>query len=207
MVFSASPKISASDLHKPLLGDEEDQQQEQRVVSEELRRCDDEEEASQSPSAADTWCDSILAWFVLPCLLWLDFCLVLRHPAWRQELPVASTAMASIHMSFVMFILSSFLYRKTIDEWAGSCGRTASVALLLVPELAMNVMLVLIFFDRVVAAYLMLLAVILALSLVVVACSAFRLFCVQEVEPAKSRKELSADGDEDDWEVEVQITC
>jgi hypothetical protein len=205
MMFPASPKIDASDLHKPLLGDEEEQQQEQVCVDDE--RCDDQDdEEYQSPSAEDTWCDSILAWFVLPCLLWLDFCLVLRHPAWRHDLPAATNAMASIHMSFVMFIISSFLYRKTIDdEWAGVCGRSASIALLLAPEFAMNVMLVLIFFDKVVAAYLMLLAVILALSLVVVVCSAFRLFCVREVVPASRNKDLSEEDDE--WEVEVQVTC
>ena len=146
-----------NDLRKPLLldlssNDEDDDN-------------DASEAASASPSSAlESWCDSCLAWFVLPCLLWLDFWLVLHnnsssitndaspthaHPHAHAHSAPQVVSMASVHLSFVMFIVASFLYRKTLEEH--ECG---SVLLLLVPEIAMNAMLLLIFVNQTFAAYL-----------------------------------------------------
>jgi hypothetical protein len=158
-----------------------------------------------SPSSLESWCDSFLAWFVLPCLLWLDFWLVLHNnsnsntaAAATSSVQVQAVSMASVHLSFVMFIVASFLYRKTLEEH--DCP---SILLLLVPEIAMNAMLLLIFVNQTFAAYLMLLGVILALSSVVVAFSAFRLGCVHEivdVAGSATTTLLQDDDDEDDVE-------
>jgi hypothetical protein len=174
----------------------------ERTVEDENNHEDDDGETS--PSAVESWCDSLLAWLILPCLLWIDFCLVLRSPACKdnESSPAFSFALANVHLSFFMFILSSFLYRKTVDEWSGCCGVAVSVFMLLLPEIAMNVMLALIFFDKVVAAYLTLLSVILVLSLVVVAASAVRLLCVREIEGPKT---LDCEGDDEDIEAGATV--
>jgi hypothetical protein len=160
-----------------------------------------------TPATMESWCDSFLAWFVLPCLLWLDFWLVL-HNSSSTAAAAASTAapvpahvvsMASVHASFVMFIVASLLYRKTLEE-----HECESVLLLLVPEIAMNAMLLLIFATQTFAAYVLLLATVLALSIVVVAFSAIRLGCVHEVVVVIGTNQDdfddAADDDDDDEE-------
>jgi hypothetical protein len=170
-----------------------------------------------SLSSLESWCDSFLAWFVLPCLLWLDFWLVLHNnnsnnssnysnysnnnsSAASSAVQVQAVSMASVHLSFAMFIVASFLYRKTLEEH--DCQ---SILLLLVPEIAMNAMLLLIFVNQTFAAYLTLLGVILALSSVVVAVSAFRLGCVHEIVDgagSTATTPLLQEDDDDDVDVE-----
>lgn len=193
---SSSSTSSLDDLRKPLLdlsrasSNDEDNNFDSSKTSGGLDE-DDDDALPSSSSSLESWCDSFLAWFVLPCLLWLDFWLVLHNTSssggssYGSAVPLPSVdpvpqaqvvSMASVHLSFIMFIVASFLYRKTLEE-----HECESVVLLLVPEIAMNVMLLLIFGNKTFAAYMVLLGVILALSAVVVAFSAFRLGCVHEV--------------------------
>jgi hypothetical protein len=205
---AASASSHDNDLSKPLLLDVTGSTENDHDAG------DESYTSSSSPSSSlESWCDSFLAWFVLPCLLWLDFWLVLHNNSNSNSNSSAATtaassavqaqavSMASVHLSFVMFIVASFLYRKTLEEH--DCQ---SILLLLVPEIAMNAMLLLIFVNQTFAAYLMLLGVILALSSVVVAVSAFRLGCVHEIVDGAGSTATTTllHDDDDDDEADVE---
>jgi len=128
------------------------------------------------------WCDSIMIWMVLPTLLWLDFgmaFLMLDDPDNnRHQNPVSSSCVnfKVVNLSLLMFVVSSYLYRKVVEECKVNC-----LFVVLLPEIVMDVVLAVILADKVIAAYLVLLFSILGLSMVVVVHSVYGL-CTEEEE-------------------------
>ena len=114
-----------------------------------------------------TWFDCLIIWTVLPGLLWIDFSMALFIQSSEKDDDVDTTILTSlsarlVQLSIVLFILASYMYRKTIQEM-----RVNHVLLVLLPEILMDLVLLLILFDRLLWAFRALLWSILALSLVV----------------------------------------
>lgn len=143
----------SSDLHEPLL--------ESAVLY-------DVSSSESSPStdantAADssmTWFDCIIIWTVLPMLLWVDFSMALVIQATTDEAATLVSA-RMVQLSIVLFILASYMYRKTIQEM-----RVTHVVIVLLPEILMDVILLLILFGKLWMAFRTLLWSVLSLSLV-----------------------------------------
>jgi hypothetical protein len=108
--------------------------------------------------------DSLVTGIVVPVLLWLDFVLA-QHPA---------LSLAAVTVTVAMFVISSYLFRKTMQDL-----RVESLPLLLLPEIVMDVVLVLVLFDQVVVAFFFLLTSILVLATVVVVNSAYVLLTLE----------------------------
>ena len=144
-------------LSRPVLGDEETLLAMEESIL--LRDDDDAEEELESSHHPYSWCDSLVIWLILPGLLWLDFCLAF----WTNPESTCNLRFSVVNISFVLFMISACLYRKMMEEL-----ETGRVVVVLLPEIAMNVVLALILANKIVAAFLFLLSSILVLSSVVV---------------------------------------
>jgi hypothetical protein len=99
-------------------------------------------------------------WIVLPALLYLQFGMAFCLS------PVEATTGLSwsvVNYSIVLFVVTTFLFRQS----ARDCDLTGT-AVLLLPEILMDIILGLVLFDKVVAAFLFMLVSMLVLAVFVV---------------------------------------
>lgn len=117
------------------------------------------DEPEPVPAYRFTWCDSLIVWVVLPGLLWLDFAMAFA----LEPETVAVLNWKTVNLSFVMFMIASYLYRKTIEDL-----QIDRVLVVLLPEIIMDAVLLAVLLGHIVGAFLLLLVSILFLASVVV---------------------------------------
>lgn len=170
MEYTAESKLS-----RPLLGVE-------REV-EVARPVDEQEEPECCEVHTTTCCDSFILWLVLPALLFVQFAIAFRledqqHPAaddHHHHYSIHNLEWSTVNYSIVLFVLSSYLFRRTLQETVACCNETtssrfffSSTFLFLLPEIIMDLLLALVLFGQVVPAFLAMVLFTMGLSLYVV---------------------------------------
>jgi hypothetical protein len=132
--------------------------------------------AKEEEKDEESWPDFVLTWLVLPCVVWLDFWLVVVRSSGSSNSSSSSSnnnsqtcaSVTSVHVDFVLFIVASLLYRSTHGKGQGRTG--SKILRLLLPgrDAAMVTMLLLTMGHRTCAAYQVLLWSTVALALAVV---------------------------------------
>jgi hypothetical protein len=147
-----------NDLREPLL----DGSTSDGRISSATVGCAKEEEMDE-----ESWPDFVLTWLVLPCVVWLDFWLVVVRSSGGSNSQTCASV-TSVHVDFVLFIVASLLYRSTLGKGQGRTG--SKILRLLLPgrDAAMVTMLLLTIGHRTCAAYQVLLWSTVALALAVV---------------------------------------
>ena len=172
--------LVAQQLHEPLLG-----------MSQPCAQDDDDEmsislleDESVDEEATFSLCDAVLGWVVLPLLLFVQFYMAFASQAQNDTLTLNQ---ARVYYSIVLFVVASCLFRRTCSD-----QKIKSTLVLVLPEIAMDAVLLLILVNQVDAAYLTLLGSLLALSLHV--CVSCVLMLVhgerRNSQPASDRDEL-----------------
>lgn len=135
----------AQDLHEPLLGTEPSE-------------VEYEEEGDSEEESSFSWCDIIMAWIILPTLLFIQFYLAFRADSYDTQ----SLSQPSVYSSILLFVITSCLFRHTCAD-----QKIKSTVILVLPEIVMDVVLLLILVSKTEEAYLTLLLSMFLLSLYV----------------------------------------
>jgi hypothetical protein len=207
---------AAQGLSTPLLGDEREQERDvgcyyvhDEVHDEELGGClgctvsiafededDDEQDGSTCNGKDDddkvfSWFDHVVVWIILPSLLFLQFGMAFYM---SNVEAVTGLRWSVVNYSIVLFVITAVLYRQA----AVDCKWTSSFIVLL-PEILMDIILGMVLFDKIVAAFLFMLISMLCLAMFVVVCSIRVLIVLSvgndddEEEEAKDTKEAAQD--------------
>jgi len=88
-----------------------------------------------------TWLDSLIVWFISPTLLSLDFSIAF----WLEPQRTQGLHPTMVYTSIVMFMLAAYLFRRTMEDM-----HVTRVMVILLPELAMDIVLTLVLFNQVV---------------------------------------------------------
>jgi hypothetical protein len=155
----------------------------------------EEEQGEEEEKDEESWPDVVLTWLVLPCVVWLDFWLVVVRSSGTSSSsssssnsPTCASGVTSVHVDFVLFLVASLLYRSTLGKGRGRPGSMILRLLLPGRDAAMVTMLLLTVGHRTCAAYQVLLWSTVALALAVV----FGAYCYG------SRRRDDDDDDDDD---------
>lgn len=113
--------------------------------------------------AAITWFDYIIIWIILPVLLLFDFSLALFiQPGDGTDENTLNIRM--VQLSIALFIVASYMYRRTLQE-----AQELRALFVLMPEIAIDVVLLMILLGQLMLAFQTLLCSIGGLSVVVMA--------------------------------------
>jgi hypothetical protein len=156
------------------------------IVYDDSEEEEEDENDEQSPSA--WWFDNCVVWVVLPALLFLQFGMCFYMTSVEAT---AGLRWSVVNYSIVLFVITAILYRQSAKD----CKLTNSAAILL-PEILMDIILGLVLFDKVVAAFLFMLGSMLCLSLFVVLSSIRILIVTKDDECAcecNNKNELELD--------------
>jgi hypothetical protein len=129
-----------------------------------------------------TCCDTIILWLVLPALLFVQFGIAFTLDSttpvdafYHNHSSMVSLEWSTVNYSIFLFVLSSYLFRQTLQEMC--CYRSSSNSSscctfwFLLPEIIMDLLLALILFGAVVPAFLIMVLSTMALSGYTVVCS------------------------------------
>lgn len=164
-----------SKLSRPLLGVEREVE-----VAHPVDEQQEEEEQGCCDVHTTTYCDNFILWLVLPALLFVQFAIAFRleeqqHPSTdhHDHYSIHTLEWSTVNYSIVLFVLSSYLFRRTLQETVECCNETASfwlnsTVLFLLPEIIMDILLALVLFGQVVPAFLVMVVCTMGLSLYVV---------------------------------------
>jgi hypothetical protein len=169
----------SSDLREPLLEiaipfgltDAED------AVVETSSTNDEVDTALENNPSYMTWFDCFVIWAILPVLLWVDFSMALViHDKDNDDASSVAPAInvRLVQVSILLFIVASYMYRKTIQDW-----RVSHAVLVLMPEILMDLVLLLILFGHLMTAFRSLLCSIFGLSMFVLIYNV-RVLCKKE---------------------------
>ena len=120
--------------------------------------------------------DHVILWFVLPSLLFVQFAISFLY---SDETP-HHLQWSTVNWSIGLFVVASYLFRRTLqDHCVGQV--TLDALLFLLPEIIMDVLLGMVLFGYVEAAFLTMVFSTVLLSFYVVCQSLYTLFCEEEV--------------------------
>ena len=182
--MESSTSTRSAELRKPLLDlqdaaalersdniDELDYEHHVSTVSTEI---EEEEEASSSFCSED-----FIMWVILPTLLFSQFGMAfLMH-----DVQTSSLSFAVVNVSIVLFVVTAWLYRHACAD-----ANVQTIALLLLPEILMDVVLGLVLFNRVELGFMVLLMSMLCLSSFVVCSTATFLYCGRSVQQEENEQ-------------------
>jgi hypothetical protein len=151
---------------------------ENAVVETSSNNDEDDDTALENNPSYMTWFDCFVIWTILPVLLWVDFSMALVIHDKDNDAAASSAASAInvrlVQVSILLFIVASYMYRKTIQDW-----RVSHAVLVLMPEILMDLVLLLILFGHLMTAFRALLCSIFGLSVFVLVYNV-RVLCKKE---------------------------
>ena len=170
--------MQSSELSRPLLGlEHEDELHDEEVGRLVPHDDDDDDDDCYDNIHTATCCDSFILWLVLPVLLFVQFGIAFRLD---QQQTAASSAhhyysihhleWSTVNYSILLFVLSSYLFRRTLQETESCCDSSVASAtfMFLLPEIIMDILLAFVLFGQVVPAFLSMVVCTMGLSLYVV---------------------------------------
>lgn len=104
--------------------------------------------------------EHLIILFVLPILLFLQFWMALSVSEHHNEAETSQLDWGTVSYSIILFMISSFLYRKSINIL-----KIDSIAIQLVPEICMDVVLALVSFHHVIYGFLFMIFATFAMAL------------------------------------------
>lgn len=137
--------------------------------------------------------EDFIMWVILPSLLFSQFGMAfLMHDA-----RTTSLSFTVVNISIVLFVVTAWLYRHACAD-----ANIQTIALLLLPEILMDVVLGLVLFNQVELGFLVLLVSMLCLSSFVVLSTATFLYCGRSESPTQAEAD-----DEEEEEGESMLTA
>lgn len=134
-----------------------------------------EEELEEDRSACS---EDFIMWVILPTLLFSQFGMAfLMH-----DDRTATMSWTIVNLSIVLFVITAWLYRHACHD-----ANIKTIALLLLPEILMDVVLGLVLFDRVALGFMVLLISMLCLSSFVVVSTAIFLYFGKKAETEQTK--------------------
>lgn len=191
---------TVADLKKPLLEAEEvvevvspckPQKNELDVTYHVSSLCFDEDEEEEEDEVLEedgddesSCTESFIMWVILPTLLFSQFGMAfLMH-----DERTATMSWTIVNLSIALFVITSWLYRHACKD-----ANITTVAIVLLPEIVMDVVLGLVLFNQVALGFMVLLVNMLFLSTFVVIASASFLYCGRKanaVSDKETREEM-----------------
>jgi hypothetical protein len=155
---------STNDLSTPLLGkisqrerDVDDDQEEGcmmcalKIVYDDEESEDCESSSNDGQSKFSRWFEIVVVEAALPALLFMQFGMAFsRSPV---DDSTAGLRWSLCNYSIVLFVITAFHYRQHVYVFKPPCSKF----LILLPEIFMNIILILLLFDKIVAAFWLLL--------------------------------------------------
>jgi hypothetical protein len=149
---------------------------------------------SEDDDCQRSWCDLFIVWILLPGLLVLQFgCALGNHT------PDGDFGWNEIAYSVFTFVVTMYLFELSVHETLEfqPSAPLHHHSLILVPELAMDITLILLLFDRANAAYIFFQSSVLAMSLFVMISSMYTLFVVGCCEARQDSLSDASDEEQD----------
>lgn len=182
----------STDLRQPLLADAEidygiplddeaDESLDHNNTPEDNYEYNDNNEQGELP----TWMEDFIVCFVLPMMLFLQFGMVYwmhLEPASKMQVP----SWTLVNVSILQFVVTSWLYRRACQD-----ANISSHALCLLPEILLNVVLVLILCNGVRLGYHVLIVGTLLLAMFVALCTSV-LYCRRHKEQEQIKLQVAS---------------